>query len=34
MAEAVRYTNPRLTTVDGLTQISNKRHFLETLDRE
>jgi two-component system cell cycle response regulator len=24
----------RLTTVDGLTQISNKRHFLETLDRE
>jgi two-component system cell cycle response regulator len=24
----------RLTTVDGLTQISNKRHFLETLERE
>jgi len=24
----------RLTTIDGLTQISNKRHFLETLERE
>jgi len=24
----------RLTTVDGLTQISNKRHFMETLERE
>jgi diguanylate cyclase (GGDEF)-like protein len=24
----------RLTTIDGLTQISNKRYFLETLERE
>ena len=24
----------RLTTVDGLTQIFNKRYFLETLERE
>src|ERR1044071_1390079 len=24
----------RLTTVDGLTQISNKRHFMESLERE
>jgi pSer/pThr/pTyr-binding forkhead associated (FHA) protein len=24
----------RLTTVDGLTQIYNRRYFMETLDRE